>query len=707
LKYDSGKHSGRLSSSTPIQYLKGVGPKLGEILIEKGIATVGDFLRILPRAYEDQRTLKKIESLVENELTVLSVELSKVHFRRLRGGRRLLDWTCVDETGTLTVMFFHITPGYHTSVKEGSRLRLVGKPTRKGKKWQMVHPQFRVLTEEDSEVREVETRIRPIYPEVQPLSQYKWHRLVEEGLARVEWETSHFREWLEEKAELPRLMEALQFLHQPPEDAPLDLLQQGRHPMFLRFVIEEFLYYELGLLLRYEHKKAVPGIPVPPSEKLYPSLCKSLPFSLTGDQEKVIAAISESMAQGQRVHALIQGDVGSGKTLVALALALQAVEAGHQVAIMAPTELLAEQHFRTFRRFVAGIASRKPIEVDLLTGSLKPVQRKIVLEHVQSGYTDILVGTHAVIQESVDMPKLALVIVDEQHRFGVQQRLKLSQKGTAPHQVHMTATPIPRTLALTLFGDMDVYPIRQKPAGRKTIRTKWVGQSRREGVYNFVHQECLKGRQGYVVLPIIEESETLDLKNATDEFDSLRGKFPDLRIELLHGRIPQQDRDSIMRRFVAGDIHILVSTTVIEVGVDVANATMMVVENAERFGLSQLHQLRGRVGRGEHESWCILISGHALSLEGEKRLSVMEECDDGFEISEKDLEIRGPGEFLGEKQSGIPSFRYANLIQHQDILMKSREWAQKILGQVSHLEREALEMHIAQYFGERLKFLEA
>jgi len=690
------------SLSTPIQYLKGVGPKLGAILIEKNIHTIEDLLMIFPRAYEDQRSVKTVEEFVENELVVTTVQVVQVNHRRLRGRRRMLEWVCNDDTGMTKVVFFRILPAVHLSVKSGATLRLIGKPTLRGRTWQMVHPQFRIVEEDLVETSEGAS-ISPIYPEVGPLTQNKWRRLVQTALEKVTFKETVFPPSLLQRLKLPFIDDAIRFLHNPPNDVEIDLLQEGRHPNYLRFVFEEFFLYELSLLLNHDQNKKVKSFSIPEKSKLYNDLMKQLPFELTSDQKTVVEKLSMEMSTGDRVYSLIQGDVGSGKTIVALLLAMKAVDAGFQTAFMAPTELLAEQHLQTIKTLLSNI----PVEVDLLTGSMNPKQKEIVLENFKTGRTQIAIGTHALIQKSVDLPNLGLAIIDEQHRFGVEQRLRLSQKGRSPHQIHMTATPIPRTLALTIFGDMDVYTIREKPKGRLPIRTKWVYQKRRDGVYDFVRQECKKGHQAYVVYPLIEESETLNLKNATDEFELLKNRFPDLKMELIHGRLNAIERDQAMRAFVAGDLDILVSTTVIEVGVDVPNATIMVIENAERFGLSQLHQLRGRVGRGSTESWCILVSGYGVTEDGELRLQIMQQTNDGFVISEKDLEMRGPGEFIGSKQSGLPGFKYADILKHQEILTEARQLARKVLDEGNKELIDPLQDQARKFYGEKLHLLDA
>ena len=697
--FSSNKAPKALELTTPIQYLKGVGPKLAEVFAQKGIRTIEDFLMIFPRAYEDQRSVCTISGLVEDQVCVLNVELVRVHQRRLRGGRRMLEWVCCDVTGSISCVFFHFTSGYHLAIRSGSRLTLIGKPVLRAGKWQLVHPQFRVVAQEDIGAP-VEATIVPIYPEPQPLSQKKWRQLVHEALSRIHFPESDMDHLLQQRCDSPPREKAARVLHQPSIDLNIAELQSGLSPQHMRFVIEEFLLYELGLQLRYRKRHAQATVQLSQHSPRWDKLKERLPFHLTQDQETVIEEITSIMSRGERAYSLIQGDVGSGKTLVAMALALHAVDSGAQVFLMAPTEILAEQHFHQFRERLKGL----DVEVDLLTGGVSAKQRKVVLQNLAMNVTQILIGTHALIQDGVEASRLGLIIIDEQHRFGVQQRLKLSQKGVLPHQVHMTATPIPRTLALTLFGDMDVHFIRQKPAGRKPIRTKWVSGSRREGVYQFLAQECVKGRQAYVVFPLIEESETLDLKNATEEYEKLCVRFPELKMRLLHGRVPSVEREAIMRAFVRGETQVLVSTTVIEVGVDVPNATVMIIEN---FGLSQLHQLRGRVGRGEFESWCVLVAGHAVTAEGQNRLAVMEESDDGFFIAEKDLEMRGPGEFIGEKQSGLPLFKHADLIKHARAHDQARTLAKELMGSENADELIQLEIKVKNYFGEKLDLLNA
>jgi len=545
-------------------------------------------------------------------------------------------------------------------------VRVVGKVIRYRGQTEFHHPDVHPISEEEEQDRD---ELVPLYTEIDGLSQNKFQKLIDSALRLTEFEESLPIE-IVKSCGLISLEEALRQIHQPPL-SHAELLLKWRSPAQVRLIFEELFWVELNLALKKTGHQLEKALPVQAEVSRKDQLLKQLSFQLTKAQVKAFEEIRKDMARNHPMHRLVQGDVGSGKTLVALMAALEAADAGFQTALMAPTEILAEQHFRNAEKLFSPLG----LKVKLLVGSLKPKERAEILEGLKSGEVHLCVGTHALIQKDVEFHQLGLTIVDEQHRFGVQQRNLLKSKAVSPHFLVMTATPIPRTLAMTVYGDLDVSIIDEMPAGRQPIVTRKAFETKRNLVTGFVRDQLSKGRQAYVVCPLVEESEAMELKNAHDEFLRIQKEFPEFKVGLLHGKMKSKDKEEIMREFRDNQIQILVSTTVIEVGVDVPNANIIVIEQAERFGLSQLHQLRGRVGRGAHKSFCILMLGYALSEEGRRRAEIMEQTTDGFKISEADLEMRGPGEFLGTRQSGLPGFRMANLVRDLDLLQQARNAA--------------------------------
>jgi ATP-dependent DNA helicase RecG len=489
-----------------------------------------------------------------------------------------------------------------------------------------------------------------------------------------------FPSWLLKDYELPNRLEALEKVHLPPKESGPEF-SELKSPYHRRIIFEEFFWLELYLAAKKSGLKKERAFSFQPKIATVEKLRGSLPFQLTGAQNRAFSEILTDLEKPHPMHRLVQGDVGSGKTLVALMASLVAQENGFQSAIMVPTEILAEQHYQNARRYLEPLG----VTVGLLTGSMRTSERNQTFEMLRSGLIQLVVGTHALIQDEVEFKNLGLVVIDEQHRFGVQQRSLLKKKGMSPHFLVMTATPIPRTLAMTVYGDLDVSVIDELPAGRSPIVTRVTYESKRPQVLQFLKEQLEKGRQAYVVYPLVEESEKIDLKDAMSQFEILKAELPQYKIGLLHGKMKPDEKDEVMREFRAGNFHVLVSTTVIEVGVDVPNANLMIVEHAERFGLSQLHQLRGRVGRGAHKSFCVLVLGKAVSDESRTRTEIMEKTTDGFKIAEADLEIRGPGEFLGTRQSGLPGFKMANLVRDVKILQDSRKAAFEVLSRDSQL----------------------
>lgn len=705
-------------SQIPIQYVKGVGPRISNILAKKGIKSVEDALYYFPRRYEDRRRIKKISELkpYTRETVMGKIILTgKVRTKR----RELFQVVLSDGTGRLNLVWFQFNEKYLRAVyKKEAIVILSGETTvdRYTDSLQIIHPR-----PEDTEIIDNEenlerdflnfNRIVPIYPLTEGIKQRRLRSIMK---TVVDTHCHHVIDCVPEEIRRRRhilnLGDALSRVHfSSDSDRLVDLFDNGSvyGSMPHRTVsFNEFFFMELGLALRKRDLTKLSGIAFNPTGKLTEKLLTNLPFSLTSAQKRVIAEIERDMRADSPMNRLLQGDVGSGKTIVALLSMLKAVDSGYQAAIMAPTEILAEQHLRSIIQFTRPAG----VKVVLLTSGLSKKERYTYYEAIKTGEADIAIGTHALIEQGVEFKNLGFVVIDEQHRFGVIQRAELRSKGKNPDVLVMTATPIPRTLAMTVYGDLDVSVIDEMPPGRKPIKTLvfYEDKGTRKKAYEIVREEVKKGRQVYVVYPMIEESESPDfkgLKYATLMADELRNKiFPEFQIGLLHGRMKTEEKDEVMRRFISHDLDILVSTTVIEVGVDVPNATVMVVENAERFGLSQLHQLRGRIGRGEHESVCILISGYKRSEEAQRRLSVLEKTTDGFRIAEADLMIRGPGDFLGTKQSGLPEFRFANLIRDVRILSEAREEAFRIVNESPTLTNHpGLIEEVSRRWGGRLE----
>lgn len=655
--------------TAPITELKGVGPKLAAKLERLNIVSVQDMLFHFPYRYQDRTHIHEIGSLqpgMEASVTG-SIEVCDVAFR----GRRNLICCISDNTGILNLRFFHFSRAQQDRLQRGVRLYVFGEVRAGRDGLEMIHPEYEVLAY--GEEAEADEKLTPVYNTTEGV-----HRLTLRKLARQA--LTYCGDTIEEllpvsllpDSSWPPLSEAVHNLHQPDPEVDMSLLEQGRHPWQRRLAFEELLAWQTSFRqLRVQRQKAkAPVINV--DGRLQQQLLAMLPFVPTSAQQRVAGEINADLCQPHSMQRLVQGDVGSGKTLVAAMAALQLIEAGYQVALMAPTELLAEQHYGNLATWFDAM----DIGMCLLTGKLGTADRRIALERIASGDAAVVIGTHALFQEDVVYHRLGLVIVDEQHRFGVDQRLALLGKGVdsegadklMPHQLVMTATPIPRTLAQTVYADLDVSVIDELPPGRTPVTTVVISDSRRHEVVQRVRAACLQGRQAYWVCPLIEESEALQLQTATDMAASLAEALPELRVGLIHGRLRAAEKESIMQSFKQGELHLLVATTVIEVGVDVANATTMIIEHAERLGLSQLHQLRGRVGRGEASSSCVLLYQSPLSQMARERLAVMRETTDGFVVAQRDLELRGPGELLGTRQTGLPRFQVADLVRDQDLL---------------------------------------
>lgn len=651
-------------ASLSVTSFKGVGPKVAEKLAKLGLHTVQDILFHLPLRYEDRTRVVPIGSLRPGESAVVQGEvlLTEIKF----GKRRSLLSRISDGTGSLTIRLFHFNAAQKASLERGATIRCYGEVRRGASTLELIHPEYRVV-QADAEP-EVESSLTPVYPATDGVHQLKLRDLSEQAMSHI----AGLREWLPadllESLAMPTLREALRTLHRPTPDVPLSGLSEGEHPAQQRLAFEELLAQHLSMRQLRERMQAHQAPALKNSGEFNKQFLQQLPFELTAAQQRVVKECLQDLSRDVPMQRLVQGDVGSGKTAVAVCAALHAVESGYQVVVMAPTELLAEQHHKNFYDWLTPMG----IKVAWLTGSLKAAERREQMAAISGGEAQVVVGTHALFQDEVEFARLGLVIIDEQHRFGVHQRLALREKGRSedghPHQLIMTATPIPRTLAMTFYADLDCSVIDELPPGRTPVSTVVIPDSRRADVVQRVEQACASGRQVYWVCTLIEESESLQCEAAEDTEQALAAALPQLKVGLVHGRMKAAEKEAVMRAFKAGEIDLLVATTVIEVGVDVPNASLMVIENAERLGLAQLHQLRGRVGRGAHESNCVLLYRAPLGQRARDRLAVMRETTDGFEIARYDLEQRGPGEVLGTRQTGLAMLRIADLIRDQALL---------------------------------------
>jgi len=669
-----------LDLATPLKYLKGVGPARAEVLESKGLFTVEDLLSYAPFRYEDRSNVKRIADLAPGEMATVMAEVKTA---KLAGFRRrnlgLFEASFTDGSGQrLLGKWFH--GGYLADkLQPGLRLALYGKIELDSYTGDllMMHPEFEAISDEDDPDATLHTgRVVPVYEAAGKISTRTFRTLLARVLDSLEPVEDCLPPFLRERLRLPDRWTAFRHLHFPPEREDLRLLNSFRSPAQFRLIFEEFFWLECGLVLKKAKARLEEGIGFELTDRVRTRIRQMLPFKPTGAQKRVLSEIAADMNAPHPMHRLLQGDVGSGKTLVAAEAAIIAIENGYQVAVLAPTEILAAQHHIYFRNLLQKLG----YTVLLLTGSATSREKTQLKKLLSAGLAQVAVGTHALLEENVEFAKLGLAIVDEQHRFGVMQRLSLMRKGQTPDVLVMTATPIPRTLALTLYGDLDVSVIDELPPGRKPIETEHVDADGIEGVYSFLKEQVDAGRQAYVVYPVIEESETLAMKAAEKMHDHLsRVVFPTLSVGLLHGRMKADEKEDTMRRFQRGEVKILVSTTVIEVGVDVANATVMVIEQAERFGLAQLHQLRGRVGRGAEKSYCKLVTDR-MSDAARDRIRTLVDSTDGFHIAEMDLKLRGPGEFFGTRQSGLPALRIANIIRDKEILELARSEAASFIA---------------------------
>ena len=658
-----------------------------------GIRSDADLLLHLPLRYEDETRVVPIDSLRVGETCQVAGEVVSAEVSSR--GRRMLQVELDDGTGRITLRFLHFYPSQVAQLARGRRLRAFAEVRGGLFGLEMVHPRYRMT----GATERLPQRLTPVYPTVAGIGQSDLRRTILEALAQADWPDT-LRAGTAERLGLPPLMEALRLLHQPPPDAALSALEDRSHPAWRRLVFEELLAQQLSLRRARAARARQRAVPLTDRDASNRLLC-ALPFPLTGAQQRAWAEVSRDLCGHEPMNRLLQGDVGSGKTVVAALAAMQAIGSGRQAALMAPTEILGEQHYRKLAPWLEPLGVR----IAWLSGSLPAARKKAVRASAARGEVDLLVGTHALVEDTVELPTLGLAIVDEQHRFGVAQRLALrAGRGDAlPHQLMMSATPIPRTLAMTYYADLDVSVIDALPPGRTPVLTKLVSEGRRVEVVARVRAAVAQGRQAYWVCPLIEESEALDLQTAIDTFEALTTELDGLRVGLVHGRLGGADKASTMAAFARGELDVLVATTVIEVGVDVPNASLMVIEHAERFGLAQLHQLRGRVGRGTAQSVCVLLYRPPLSALARERLRTMYETTDGFEIARRDLQLRGPGEFLGSRQSGLALLRFADLERDADLVEAARDEAAAMLsGPV-----EAVDAHLARWLAGREEFLKA
>lgn len=667
----------------PVTALRGVGTRVAERFERLNIRSVEDLLFHLPTRYEDRTSVRPIGTLSYGERAVIvgEIELAQIRY----GRRRSLVCLVSDGTGRAALRFFHFNENQRGDLIRGARILCFGEFRRTPTGLETVHPEYRLLR--GGETVKLDEHLTPVYPTTEGLNQNALRRFVRQaldGLGKNLLLSELLPECILEDNQLPKLCDALLYVHRPPSDADVTALSDGTLPAFRRLAFEELLAHHLSLRLI---RKAIAGQVAPSlkgDNRLTTTFIKRLDFSLTSAQTRVAEEILNDLANNHPMYRLLQGDVGSGKTVVAALSCLRAVEAKRQAAIMAPTELLAEQHFRNFKAWLTPLG----VKLAWVSGQTPARDRTKAVAGLAKGEIDVAVGTHALFQDEVQFRKLALIVIDEQHRFGVDQRLALREKGIIgqehPHQLIMTATPIPRTLAMTAYADLDTSVINELPPGRTPVETAVVPNHRRDEVTHRVHLAAQSGQQAYWVCPLIEESETLDYQAATDTAETLARALPDLKVGLIHGRLGGLEKDRVMAAFVAHEIDVLVATTVIEVGVDVPNSTLMIVENAERLGLSQLHQLRGRVGRGGQRSACLLLYQSPLSTAARERLTVIRRTNDGFEIAQRDLELRGPGEVLGTRQTGLAEFRVADLHRNRDLLSAVGRAGQSLVDKYPH-----------------------
>jgi len=720
-----------LSSATPppirltdsLLQLKGVGPSVVEKLAKIGLHSIQDVLFNLPYRYEDRSRVVPIGALRQGQSSLIEgvINYADIGFTRSGKRRRMLLLHLSDGTGSILLRFFYFNKQQQQSLQAGTRIRCFGDVRFGASSLEIVHPEYSLLSADTDTA--VEACLTPVYHTTDGVSQLLLRRLSDQCLALLKQNLldDYLSPALLAKTQGYSLSDAIRYVHRPPVDADLNQLLEGAHPAQARLVFEELLAHHLSLQTLRVSARQQPAEKLQTDNHLLYQFIKSLPFELTRAQQKVNQTILQDLESGVPMMRLVQGDVGSGKTVVAALACLKAIEAGQQAAIMAPTEILAEQHYQNFKNWFAQLG----INVVWLSGQLKGRKRQLVLQQLASGEAQIAVGTHALFQDEVEFKSLALAVTDEQHRFGVQQRMALARKARSrkvqsskaqagkekplaaanehylAHQLIMTATPIPRSLAMTAYADLDYSVIDELPPGRKPVSTVVIPQERREEILQRIDKACEQGRQAYWVCTLVEESESLQCQAAENTAEMLHEMLQGVSVGLIHGRMKSQDKDEIMQRFKRGEIQLLVATTVIEVGVDVPNASLMIIENAERLGLSQLHQLRGRVGRGEEASHCVLMFKSPLSENGKQRLAIMRQTDSGFEIAQKDLQLRGPGEVLGTRQTGLVQMKIADIVRDEYLLDEVKHVAQKLLAS----EPQSVPLIINRWIGHSQQFV--
>jgi len=693
------------------QYLKGVGPKVAELLAEKGIVTVEDLLYLLPNRYEDRSDVVKIAAMIPGTFARSEGEIIGMGNPAALRFKKPFEVLVQDESGVCTLSWFHYGGrAIPQKYSPGDRICFAGKVGIYRGRFQIVHPEVSRPEEEDEAQMDALggiSRIKPVYPEIQGINKQKLRFIIQRAAGEYSgFSVDHLPDTLRSAYRLSALGEALKSAHMPDENADTTQLNSSDDPARRRLIFDEFFFMQLAMAQRRSRHSSQPGVAFKPYKDLARRFYANFEHRLTEAQRRVTHEIATDMQKAEPMNRLLQGDVGSGKTVVAVLCALMAIENGYQVALMAPTEILAEQHYRT----VSGLCNFEGVNVGLLLSRLKSAAKNKLLNEIAIGHVNFVIGTHALIQKGVDFRKLGFVIIDEQHRFGVEQRSALRSKGVTPHCLVMSATPIPRSMSLTLYGDLDVSILDEIPPGRTPIKTHVSGPEGMAECLRTLRAELAAGRQAYIVYPLVEESEKLIVKSAVaSKLKWEQDLLPGYRIGLLHGQMPAEEKELVMQRFNAGEYDALVTTSVVEVGVDVQNATVMIIEDAQRFGLAQLHQLRGRVGRGRHPGHCFLVAGEDLTAEALERLSILEMTSNGFRIAEADLAMRGPGEFLGTRQTGAPALQIADLVRDSHILEDARKAAFELIASDPELkkpEHALISARLNEHWGEKFDLVQ-